>query len=144
MSVFIMDNMGLDTTDVPLKMFAEAQLLTVQNKFDDAFSKLDSITTIFPKHALEDDILYQKAELYSKLRNYDKAKELYTVVFTDFVEEIRADNALYNLASLYENQIGDLEEAKTLYEKLFVDFSNSTFAIEARKRYRILRGDDIK
>ena len=28
MSVFIVDNMGLDTTDVPLKMFAEAELLT--------------------------------------------------------------------------------------------------------------------
>jgi len=143
MSVFIMDNMGLDTTDVPLKMFAESQLLTVQNRYDAAFGKLDSITTLFPKHSLEDDILYQKAELHSKLRNYDKAKELYTTVFTDFAEEIRADNALYRLASLYEYQLSDLEKAKELYEKLFVEFSNSTFAIEARKRFRTLRGDDI-
>ncbi len=143
MSVFIMDNMGLDTTDVPLKMFAESQLLTVQNRFDEAFSKLDSITTIFPKHSLEDDILYQKADLHTKIRNYDKAKELYTTVYTDFAEEIRADNALFKLAELYENQLGDLDQAKELYEKLFVDFSNSTFAIEARKRFRILRGDDI-
>jgi len=144
MSVFIMDNMGLDTTDVPLKMFAEAQLLTVQNKYDEAFAKLDKITETFPKHALEDDILYQKADLYARLRDYEKAKELYTIVFTDFVEEIRADNALYKLAVLYENQLNDIEEAKRLYEKLFIDFSNSTFAIEARKRYRIIRGDDIE
>lgn len=143
MSVFIMDNMGLDTTDVPLKMFSEAQLLTVQNRFDEAFIKLDSINELFPKHSLTDDIIYQKADLHTRLRDYDKAIELFTVVYTDYKEEIRADNALYNLASLYENQLANPEEAKTLYEKLFVEFSNSTYAIEARKRYRILRGDDI-
>ena len=143
MSVFIMDNMGLDTTDVPLKMFAEAQLLTVQNRYDEAFEKLDSITAVFPEHALEDDILYQKADLHVRLRDYQKAKELYTIVYTDFAEEIRADNALFKLAKLYENQLEDSETAMQLYEKLFVDFSNSTYAIEARKRFRILRGDDI-
>lgn len=143
MSVFIMDNMGLDTTDVPLKMYAEAQLLTVQNRYDEAFSKLDSITTVFPEHALEDDILYQQADLYVRLRDYEKAKELYTIVYTDFEEEIRADNALFKLAKLYENQLEDSEQAMQLYEKLFVDFSSSTYAIEARKRFRILRGDDI-
>lgn len=143
MSVFIMDNMGLDTTDVPLKMFSEAQLLTVQNRYDEAFVKLDSINELFPKHSLTDDIIYQKADLNMRLRNYDKATELYTIVFTDYKEEIRADNALYNLASLQENQLANPEEAKKLYEKLFVEFSNSTYAIEARKRYRILRGDDI-
>jgi len=30
-----------------------------------------------------------------------------------------------------------------LYEQLFLEFSNSTFAVEARKRFRILRGDEI-
>ena len=42
---------------------------------------------------------------------------------------------------MYENQLSDPEKAKELYEKLFIDFSNSTLAVEARKRYRILRGD---
>ena len=143
MSVFITDNMGLDTTDVPLKMYAESQLLTIQNKFDEAFVKLDSISSTYPEHSLEDDILFQKADLHFRLRDYESAKDLYTTVYTEFDEEIRADNALYNLASLYENQLGDTEKAMELYEKLFVDFSNSTFAIDSRKRFRILRGDDI-
>lgn len=144
MSIFIMDNMGLDTTDVPLKMFSEAELYTVQNKFDDAFTKLDSISNLFPEHSLEDDIIYQKAELYSRLKDIDKAIELYTKVYEEFPEEIRADNALFKAAEIYHNQIKDLDQAKALYEKLFIDFSNSTFAIESRKRYRILRGDDIQ
>jgi len=144
MSIFIMDNMGLDTTDVPLKMFSEAELYTVQNKFDEAFVKLDSVSLLFPEHSLEDDIIYQKAELNSRLKNIDKAIALYTTVYEDYPEEIRADNALFKAAEIYQNQLKDLEQAKNLYEKLFIDFSNSTFAIEARKRYRILRGDDIQ
>lgn len=144
LSIFIMDNMGLDTTDVPLKMFSEAELLTVQNKFEDAFAKLDSISELFPEHSLEDDIIYQKAELNVRLKNYEKAAKLYTIVYEEYPEEIRADNALFKLAELNEYQLENQEVAKSLYEKLFIDFSNSTFAIEARKRYRILRGDDIQ
>ena len=144
MSIFIMDNMGLDTTDVPLKMFSEAELLTVQNRYDEAFDKLDSIITIYPQHGLEDDVKYQKAELNLRLRNYDKALELYTDVYENYVEEIRADNSLFAAAEIYEYYLQDMEKAKALYEKLFIDFSNSTYAVEARKRYRVLRGDNIQ
>jgi tetratricopeptide (TPR) repeat protein len=144
LSVFIMDNIGLDTTDAPLKMFAEAELLTVQNNFDGAFLKLDSISQLYPDHALEDDILFQKANLYYKLKKYDQAVELYTQVFEKFPEEIRADNSLMAAAEINEYYFKNLEEAKRLYEKLFIDFSSSTFAVEARKRYRILRGDNIQ
>ena len=143
MSVFIMDNMGLDTTDIPIKMFAEAELLTVQNKYDEASAKLKEITETFPKHALEDDIIYQQAQLFQRQREYQQALDLYTKVYTDYAEELRADNALMKSAEIYENNLGDLEKAKELYEKLFIDFSNSTYAIEARKRFRFLRGDDI-
>jgi len=115
----------------------------VQNKYDAAFEILADIEKTFPEHELEDDILYQKALLYTKLKDYGKAEELYTKVYTDFAEEIRADNALYNLAMIYENYLNDLDKAKELYEKLFIDFSSSTYAVDARKRYRRLRGDDI-
>ena len=144
LSIFILDNMGLDTTDVPLRMFAESELLTYQNRFNEAFLKLDSIAEIFPEHSLEDDILYQKANLHAMLKDYETAKNLYTRIFEEFPEEIRADNAMFKLAELYQNQLDNEEQAKLLYEKLFMDFSNSTFAIEARKRFRILRGDNIQ
>ncbi len=144
MSIFIMDNMGLDTTDIPLKMFSEAELLTVQNRYEESFVKLDSIILIYPEHGLEDDVKYQKANLHLKLRDYDKALELYTDIYTNYVEEIRADNSLFAAAEIYEYYLQDLDKAKELYEKLFIDFSNSTYAVEARKRYRTLRGDNVQ
>jgi TolA-binding protein len=37
--------------------------------------------------------------------------------------------------------LNDKEKAQKLYEQIILDFSNSTFAVEARKRFRALRGD---
>ncbi len=144
MSVFIMDNMGLDTTDVPLKMYAQSDLLIFQNRYDEAFAKLDSITEAFPEHTLQDDIIYSKANIYKKRREYDQAIMLYNQIIEKHTEEIRCDNAIFELAELYELNLSDKEKAMAYYEKLFVDFSNSTLAVEARKRLRILRGDQIQ
>jgi len=144
LSVFIMDNLNLDTTAVPLQMYAQCDLLAFQNKFDEAFLKLDSIKTMFPKHSLDDDIMYTKAKMYKRLRKYDEAVSNYQKIIEEYPEEVRADNALFELAEMYEMILEKPEEAEKLYEKLFIDYSNSTFAVEARKRYRILRGDDIQ
>lgn len=143
LSVFIMDNLGLDTTAAPLQLYADAELLVFQNRFENAFVKLDSIKTQYPKHGLEDDVMYLKAKIYTKQRAYEDAIVMYETILADFPEEIRADNSLFELANLYENQLQNPEKAMELYEKLFIDYSSSTFAVEARKRFRILRGDNI-
>lgn len=143
LSVFIMDNLGLDTTDTALRLYANADLLTFQNRFGEAFSKLDSVLTVFPKHSLEDDVLYARAKVYSKQRNYNQAITLYQQIVEKYPEEIRADNALFEMAELYEQQLNDTAKAMELYEKIFLDYSSSTFSIEARKRFRKLRGDNV-
>ena len=143
-SVTIMDNLNLDTTAVPLQMFANAELLYFQNRHDESFEKLDSITVMFPEHGLLDDILYVKAQLYWKLKQYEEAEAAYKEIIEKYPEEIRADNSIYELAEMYQLILNRPEEAEKLYEKLFLDYSNSTFAVESRKRYRILRGDDIQ
>jgi tetratricopeptide (TPR) repeat protein len=143
LSVFIMDNLGLDTTATALQLYADAELLVFRNQFEAAFTKMDSILTLFPAHSLQDDVYFLKGKLYYKKRDYATAAEFYQRVYDEFPEDIRADNSLFALAELYEKQLGDIEKAKLLYETLFIDYSNSTFAVEARKRFRILRGDNI-
>ena len=144
LSVFIMDNANLDTTYAPLKLYAEAELLVFQNKYDEAIEKLNQIVQIFPHHSLEDDVLYAKAQINKSLKRYESAVGFYTEVIENHREEIRCDNALFELAGLYETILGNPEKAKELYQKLFIDYSDSTFAIEARKKFRLLRGDEIQ
>lgn len=141
MSIFIMDNMGLDSNTDALSSFAKAELLIFQNKLDVAIDSLNALSKKYPEHGLNDDILYMEAKLYEKKRDYKTAEGLYQEIIEKYPKEIRADNSMWFLAQLYENQLNDVEKAKALYEKLFMDYTDSTFAIEARKRYRALRGD---
>lgn len=141
LSVFIMDNLNLDTTSEAIGLYSNAELLVFQNRFEEAFLKLDTLRTKFPDHSLQDDILYLEAQIYEKKRDFEKAASLYEAVAEKYKDDIRADNALFALAQLCELRLNALEKAKTLYEKIFVDYSGSVFAIEARKRYRFLRGD---
>jgi len=143
LSIFIMDNLGLDTTERSLRLYSEAELLVFQNRFDDSFQKLDSLTTLFPEHTLKDDVYYLKANVFTKQKKYDEAVDMYETIIENHIEEIRADNALFELAQLYENPLQNSDKAKELYERIFIDFSNSILAVDARKRFRILRGDNI-
>lgn len=143
MDVFITDNMGLDSNTTALEMYANAELLMFQNRFTEAFATMDSVLTMYPQHALNDDVLYLKAKIHRKKREYEKAIEYYNLILKNHVEEIRADNALFEMAELYEVPLKNKEKAKELYEKLFNEFSASTLAVEARKKYRILRGDKV-
>lgn len=141
LSIFIMDNLGLDSNTHAMGEYAKAELLIFQNKLDESIEKLTILGNLYSEHGLNDDILYLKAKLYEKKRDYITAEELYQKIVDTFPEEIRADNALYNLAQLYEHQLANPEKAKACYEKLFMEYTDSTFAIDARKRFRILRGD---
>jgi tetratricopeptide (TPR) repeat protein len=141
LSIFIMDNLGLDSNTVALGDFAKAELLIFQNKLDTAIQKLTTLEETFPEHGLVDDIMYLKAKLYEKKRDYKSAEALYLQIIEKYPKEIRADNSMYFLAQLYEHQLNDVEKAKALYERLFMEYTDSTFAIDARKRFRTLRGD---
>ena len=141
LSIFIMDNLGLDTTDHPMTVFADADLLIFQNRFDEAIEQLNILSNIYPDHGLQDDIKYSKAQIAMKRRDYSGAAVIFQDIIDNHTEEIRADNSMFALAELYENQLDDVQKAQELYERIFIEFSGSTFSIEARKRYRILRGD---
>lgn len=144
LSVFIMDNLNTDTTTDAMALYAEAELLMFQNRLQEAFDRLDSLRAAYPENSLQDDIGYLQAQIFEKKRDYVKAAELYQQVAEKFPEDIRADNSLYALAMLNEERLNNAEKAKELYEKIFVDYSGSVFAVEARKRFRILRGDKVQ
>lgn len=144
MSVFISENL-VDSANTPaLIMYSQAELLVFQNQFKEAFLKLDSISALWPEIELQDDILWLKSQVFMKQKEYTAAAAAYQLIIEKYKEGIRADNSLFALAELFERFLNDKEKAKQLYEQLFVDFSSSTYAVEARKRFRALRGDKVQ
>lgn len=141
LSLLITDNLGLDSIIEPMEMFARADLLVFQNKLTEAVLTLDSIKTKFPGHALGDEILFQEGIIAEKKGNFEDAAKIYLDLFTGFSEDILADNALFKLGEIYEKRLLDKEKAMKYYEQLLSDFPGSLFVVEARKRFRNLRGD---
>ncbi len=141
LSVFILDNLNTDDTDFALLQFAKSDLLRYQNKLVEAEDTLNNILKYYSSTALQDDILYLKYKIEKDRQQYDKAANYLQKIIVDFSTDILGDNALFYLGDLYQNFIKDDEKAKESYEKIILDYKDSTFAIEARKRYRKLRGD---
>lgn len=143
LSVFITDNMGLDTTFYPMQKYAQAELLLFQNQFDQALSTLDSISTVFPQHTLADDIVMMRAKISLKRRDYAKAAQFLTTIREKYGEDILGDDATFMLAELYETVLDDKAKAMELYQDLLVTYKSSVLVVEARKRFRKLRGDEL-
>jgi len=57
--------------------------------------------------------------------------------------DILADDATYKLALIYEEDKKDKVKAMELYQKLMTSYQGSTYVVEARKKYRLLRGDIV-
>ncbi len=144
LSLLITDNLGLDTTRAPMLTFSRADLLTFQNKLEEATLALDSIIRDYPGHALTDEILYQKYKIYYKQRNFTKAAEYLERIVEQHGKDILGDDALFNLALLNETQLNNPEKAKELYKQFLMEHGGSFYEAEARKRFRTLRGDKLE
>ena len=143
LSLLIIDNLNLDTSTIAMQTFATADLLFYQQKYEKAITKYDSVITIFPGHTLSDEIYMRKAEIYMQLNKTDMALEMYNKIATDWNYDILADDALYKMAKLYDKTLSNPEKAMVLYEKIMLEHNSSIFVVESRKRFRILRGDNL-
>ena len=146
LSVFIIDNTGMDTVFTAMEMFARADLLIFQNKFDKAINIMDSIPRLFPQHSLSDDIFMAKAKIAYKKMNFDEAITWlnYIVKSDNYKKDILADDAVYMLASIYEKNKKDNTKAMEYYKTIMLDYKDSIYLTEARKKFRALRGDKLE
>lgn len=143
LKLLISDNKYEDSTQTALKYYAKADLLAFQNKTEQAISVLDKILEEHKGESITDQALYRQAKLYEKLKMYPKAETNYLEIIKNYSEDILADDAIYHLAELYNTQFSKPEDAKALYERIIFEFEDSIYFIEARKKFRQLRGDAI-
>jgi tetratricopeptide (TPR) repeat protein len=143
LSLMISDNIEEDSVTTPLSMYAKADLLEFRNHDNDALAVLDSILIQYPMHSIDDNVLFKKAEIYSKNGKFDTAATYYSKIIEKYPYDLLADDAMYNLAGLYENKLNDKSKAMQLYEKILTQYPGSLFVVDARKRFRLLRNDQV-
>ena len=139
----ITDNEPVDSIPSGLKQYSKAALLAFQNKTQQAIDTLRVINRIFKGQPIEDEALFKQAKLLIKQNNFDAAIINLEKVITLNPEGILIDDAYYELAELYKNHLKNTEKASEYYQKIIFDYSSSIFLVDARKKYRKIRGDKV-
>lgn len=139
LNLLIIDNTGLDTSTVPLEVFAQAQLLHYQRQYTESIELMDSLMFEYPDHSLADEILWEKANIFLEQNDVPTAMTYIDRVLENFPEDIYGDDALVTKARIYDFTLKQPEQAMELYLEFLSRYPGSLFSVEVRKRIRALR-----
>ena len=143
LKLLISDNKYEDSLQTALKLYAKADLMSFQNKNNEAIELLNQVLINHKTESIIPQALYLQAQLFEKKKDYLKAEENYSKILINYKDGILVDDASFALANLYLNYLSEPDKAKDLYEDIVFNHADSIFFIEARKKYRALRGDIV-
>lgn len=143
LKLLISDNKYGDSLQTALKLYAKADLMAFQNKTTEAIALLDEIMVGHKTETIMPQALLKQAQLFEKRQEFVKAESNYNSIISNYKDGILIDDAYYGLAELYANKLAQPEKAQTLYEQIIFNHEDSIYFVEARKKYRALRGDTI-
>ena len=152
----ITDNEPVDSIPSGLKQLAKAELLAFQNKDQKALTILNNMLSrkkkltkemftagLAPGEVIYDDVLFFQAKLLIKLEKYDDALLSFSKIVAADNQGIYTDDVYFEMAELYNNKLNDPEKASEYYQKIIFDYASSIYLVEARKKFRKLRGDKV-
>jgi tetratricopeptide (TPR) repeat protein len=139
--LLIIDNTVEDSTQTALKKFARADFKLYQNKKEEALAGFKAIQATDKTASIQDVTLLRIGKVYESMGNYDVALQNYQQIIDTYKEGIYVDEALFFSAEIYNKKLQQPEKAKPLYEKMLFEHQDSIYFIEARKQFRLLRGD---
>lgn len=102
---------------------------------------IDSGWVAVTNHTILDDVYWLEANIRMKQGEFDKSLGLLQKILTDYPDDILADDAFFLQGEIYERQLVDKDKAMEIYREFLNKFPGSVYAAEARKRFRVLRGD---
>lgn len=143
LSLLIQDNLNEDGESKPLRMFARSQMHIFMHNYDLAIQVLDSVVNDYPGDKITDNVLMQKAKIFSRTGKYEQASNLFQTITRQYPDGLFAAEALFLRAKMYDEVYNDEEVAMELYQQIIMDFPGSLHTLHARNRFRELRGDLI-
>jgi tetratricopeptide (TPR) repeat protein len=97
----------------------------------------------FSQHPIVDEILWAKANIYVKLGKFEQAIDELNKIIENFNDDIWSDDANYLIAKIYDENLKNKDKAMEYYQNQLTKYQGSMYSVEARKRYRQLRGDNV-
>jgi tetratricopeptide (TPR) repeat protein len=143
LSLIISDNSLEDSTRTALGKYARADLLAYQKKSAEAREILEELLEEHKGERVEDEALLMYGRLLEEEGDYSAARLSYLKIVEFFGQDILADDAHFALAELFRKHLDDPDKAMEHYREIIFRFQDSYYFPEARKQFRILRGDSI-
>ncbi|MBC2838538.1 tetratricopeptide repeat protein [Robiginitalea sp. SC105] len=143
LSLIISDNSLEDSTQTALRKYARADLLAYQQKSNEALQALEEILTNHKGEKIEDEALLMHGRLLEQAGDYTGALLSYRKIVEFFGQDILADDAHFAMGELYRTRLDDPAKAMEHYREIIYRFQDSYFFPEARKLFRMLRGDPV-
>lgn len=143
LSLIISDNSIEDSTQTALKKYARADLLSYQKKGPEALKILEELLETHKGERIEDEALLMQGKLLEASGDFSGARLSYLKITEFFSSDILADDAHFAMAELYRTQLAEPEKAMDHYREIIFRFQDSYYFPQARKQFRILRGDPV-
>ncbi len=141
MFLLISDNTVADSTQTDLKQLAKADFFLYRRKNTLALEILQSLLKTNKTQEILDVTNIRLGNYFNETGAYNEALTYYSTIISNFPESVYLDEALYASGVICEMHLADAEKAKSFYEKVIFNHPDSIFFVDARKRYRLLRGD---
>lgn len=143
LSMLIVDNTGMDSTETAMRWYADVELLLLQNKTDEAVDNLNQMMAKYADHTLADEVLWLRANTFLKQGKNMEALEDLKKINAKYPNDILGDDAQFMQGKIYEERLKDKQAAMDAYQKVLTQYPGSIHGAESRKRFRMLRGDTI-
>lgn len=169
LSLRIKENLALDSSGIALRALSRVELLLQQEDVERAIKILgqikeghillghdeaiqwsadipvkeqgDSVWISFTNYGILDDVYWLEADLFIRQGQYEKALECVTNIINQYPTDVLADDAFFKKCEIYHYYLKQTDTARGLYLEFINRFPGSVYVAEARKRFRILRGD---
>ena len=147
----ITDNEPVDSIPSGLTQLAKAELLAYQNKDLEALAEIENLFTskeillngLVPGEVIYDDVLFFQAKLYIKQKRYENAILSLAEIIAADNQGFLTDDVYFIMAEIYNYNLNDIEKAKEYYQKIIFEQPSSIYLVEARNKFRKLRGDNL-
>ncbi|GAB4401802.1 MAG: tetratricopeptide repeat protein [Microscillaceae bacterium] len=141
LSLLIRDNLVFDTTGVALREYAQIELLIFQHKDEEALQRLVKMQSAYTGHTITDEVLWSQSLLLLKMGKATEALSLLEKIVQNYGDGILGDDAFFKMGLVYEETLQNKEKAQEIYKNHLIKYPGSIYTAEARRRFRVLRGD---
>jgi TolA-binding protein len=131
---------GRDFDGIPLKLYASAEVLVLDSRYDEALKLFSGIISTYPKSQMVSYAQLKIAEIYAQKGEAGRAVIEYQNLSRLSPDSAFNPEAQMRIGEIYAETLSDRDKALKYYEQVLQKYASSPMVEEARRKIEELRG----